>query len=97
MAHEFLNLAGHSISLSHVSHAIWEDGSVTLGMMGGPVLSFTGDDADAVAKALGRHDAKHATAKEAHAAEAKVKAEEKAAEAATKAAEPDEKPKAKSH
>lgn len=75
MAHEFAQVGSKSVNLSHVTHAEFDGaGNVLVALDSGGVLNFTGEAADALAKAVGRHDAKHATAKEA-------KADEKAAEA----------------
>jgi len=97
MAKEFMNLAGHSICVASISHVIWEDDKVTVNFVGGGVLTgIAGDDADVIAKALGRHDAKHLTAKEAKAEEKAAAAAEKAAEKAAEP-EPEPKPPAKGH
>ena len=94
MAHEFTKIGDCYANLSHVDHVHFDGaaGTAKVYYIGGAVETVAGEDADAVAKAVGRHDAKHATAKEAHAEEAKVKA---AAAAEAKAAEPE--PPAKGH
>ena len=88
MTHDFLNYGDQSVNLASVSSVTFDKaGGLTLHMTSGGAISVpAGDDADAIAKKLGRHDARHLTAKEAH--------------AAAKAAEPEpakEAPKAHGH
>ncbi len=85
---EFIHVGGSSFDAASVTHATFDGaGGAKLYLVSGAVIEVASEDADAVAKAVGRHDALHLTAKEA-------KADEKAAEAAAKAAEPVEPAKA---
>ena len=73
MAHEVVNLSGTAVATGHVTHVEFDGGVAKVFLGSGAALMLSGEDADTVAKAFGRHDAKHLTAKEA-------KAEAKAAE-----------------
>ena len=75
MAHEFVKVGDCCVNVGNVTHVHFDGaGSASVFYVTGGSETFTGEAADALAKAVGRHDAKHATAKEA-------KADEKAAEA----------------
>lgn len=91
MAHDFVHVGCHSINSAHVCHVTCDGvGGVKLAMTSGECMTFTGEEADAVAKAFGRHDSKHLTAAEA-------KAEAKAEKAAEVKAEEKAEPKAHGH
>ncbi len=70
MAHEFLNVGQDVINLAYVYGAKFDGQGGVLLILASGGHNYTGEEADAIAKALGRHDAKHATAKEAKAVEA---------------------------
>lgn len=79
MAHDFVNAGNESINLAHVCNVKWDgEGGAVLGLSSGGAVQVTGEDADALAKKVGRHDAKHLTAKEAKADAKEEKAEAKA-------------------
>ncbi len=65
MASEFIHVGKDTINLAYVYGAKWTDEGGVLLILASGGHEYRGDDADVIAKALGRHDAKHVTAKEA--------------------------------
>lgn len=62
----FVNLGEHSVNLDHVCCVCWcEDGSATVGLTSGDCKTYSGEDAKAIAAAVGKKEEKHkAPAKE---------------------------------
>jgi hypothetical protein len=95
MATEFLQIGSTAIDSASVTHVEFDGtGGAKVFVVSGAVVEVTGDEADEVAKAFGRHDAKHLTAKE---AKADAKAEAEAAKALEPPPPAEPEPKSKAH